>query len=85
MKGWIFVSWKAVWKRLTASVLAAGMMLWTPFSAAAAGDPAEPAGEIVLSGEVFTLGQGYFYTPTMVTVFDKGIIINHNKNRANLH
>lgn len=21
----------------------------------------------------------------MVTVFDKGIIINHNKNRANLH
>ncbi len=64
------MSWKAVWKRLTASVLAAGMMLWTPFSAAAAGDPAEPAGEIVLSGEVFTLGQGYFYTPTMVEFYE---------------
>lgn len=23
--------------------------------------------------------------PVTITVFDKGIIINHNKNRANLH
>ena len=25
------------------------------------------------------------YTEEQLTVFDKGIIINHNKNRANLH
>lgn len=24
-------------------------------------------------------------SPEVLTVFDKGIIINHNKNRANLH
>ena len=24
-------------------------------------------------------------SPESLTVFDKGIIINHNKNRANLH
>ena len=29
---------------------------------------------------------GYrYYTSAQLTVFDKGIIINHNKNRANLH
>ena len=25
------------------------------------------------------------FIPDSLTVFDKGIIINHNKNRANLH
>lgn len=27
----------------------------------------------------------YWFIAIWVTVFDKGIIINHNKNRANLH
>lgn len=29
--------------------------------------------------------KGINYTNDQITVFDKGIIINHNKNRANLH
>ena len=70
MKGWRFVRRKSVWKRLTASMLAAGMMLWTPFTASAGGEAAEPIGKIVLSGEVFTLGQGYFYEPAKVDFYE---------------
>lgn len=45
------------------------------------GIPCFSAGDLIsaLNGET------YGRNKAVVTVFDKGIIINHNKNRANLH
>ena len=70
-KGWMNVNWKAVWKRITASILAVGLALSAAPTVVFADEAAEaePIGKVILSGETFTLGQGYFYEPTLVDLY----------------
>lgn len=70
-KGWMNVNWKAVWKRITASILAVGLALSAAPTVVFAdeAEATEPIGQVVLSGETFTLGQGYFYEPTLVDLY----------------
>ena len=65
------VNWKAVWKRITASILAVGLALSAAPTVVFADEAAEaePIGKVILSGETFTLGQGYFYEPTLVDLY----------------
>ena len=71
-KGWMNVNWKAVWKRITASILAVGLALSAAPTVVFADEAAEaePIGKVILSGETFTLGQGYFYEPTLVDLYE---------------
>ena len=71
-KGWMNVNWKAVWKRITASILAVGLALSAAPTVVFAdeAEATEPIGQVVLSGETFTLGQGYFYEPTLVDLYE---------------
>lgn len=66
------VNWKAVWKRITASILAVGLALSAAPTVVFADEAAEaePIGKVILSGETFTLGQGYFYEPTLVDLYE---------------
>lgn len=66
------VNWKAVWKRITASILAVGLALSAAPTVVFAdeAEATEPIGQVVLSGETFTLGQGYFYEPTLVDLYE---------------
>ena len=70
-KGRVFVGLKKVWKRITASLLAAGIALSAAVPVFAGdGETKEVKGQVVLAGEAFTLGQGYFYYPTKVDFYE---------------
>ena len=67
----MFVGLKKVWKRITASLLAAGIALSAAVPVFAGdGETKEVKGQVVLAGEAFTLGQGYFYYPTKVDFYE---------------